>query len=72
MLVRMDMRRLARPLMQELADHWQAMVSLGMRDRLVAISCGGPGFSLPCEFLLDEVRPTLLAPAGRLRGSGAA
>jgi DNA-binding IclR family transcriptional regulator len=37
MLARMDMRQLARPLMQELADHSQAMVSLGMRDRLSMI-----------------------------------
>jgi DNA-binding IclR family transcriptional regulator len=34
MLAGMDMRQLARPLMQELADQSQAMVSLGMRDRL--------------------------------------
>ena len=37
MLARMDMRQLARPLMQELADSSQAMVSLGMRDRLSMI-----------------------------------
>ncbi|MBI2768069.1 MAG: IclR family transcriptional regulator [Burkholderiales bacterium] len=37
MLARMDMRQLARPLMQELADTSQAMVSLGMRDRLSMI-----------------------------------
>jgi len=37
MLARMDMRQLARPLMQELADHSRAMVSLGMRDRLSMI-----------------------------------
>jgi len=37
MLARMDMRQLARPLMQELADHSHAMVSLGMRDRLSMI-----------------------------------
>jgi DNA-binding IclR family transcriptional regulator len=37
MLSRMDMRAMARPLMQELADHSQAMVSLGMRDRLSMI-----------------------------------
>lgn len=176
MLARMDMRQLARPLMQELADRSQAMVSLGMRDRLgmiyvencrsesaltlsldvgsriplattamgraylalcaqaerdslmqrireldeaawprvregieralaghrelgccssfgewqtdvnaiaiafrppgggpiMAINCGGPGFSLPCQFLLDEVRPALLALAGQLQGAGAA
>jgi DNA-binding IclR family transcriptional regulator len=33
MLARMDVRALARPLMQELADHAKAMVSLGVRDR---------------------------------------
>lgn len=33
MLARMDMRAVARPLMQELADYSHAMVSLGMRDR---------------------------------------
>jgi DNA-binding IclR family transcriptional regulator len=37
MLARMDVRQLARPLMQELADASQAMVSLGMRDRLSMI-----------------------------------
>jgi DNA-binding IclR family transcriptional regulator len=37
MLARMDMRQLARPLMQELADSSQAMVSLGIRDRLSMI-----------------------------------
>lgn len=37
MLARMDMRQQARPLMQELADHARAMVSLGMRDRLSMI-----------------------------------
>ncbi|MEO7888177.1 MAG: IclR family transcriptional regulator, partial [Polaromonas sp.] len=37
MLARMDMRQLARPLMQGLADSSQAMVSLGMRDRLSMI-----------------------------------
>ena len=37
MLARMDMREVARPLMQELADHSHAMVSLGMRDRLSMI-----------------------------------
>ena len=176
MLARMDMRQVARPLMQELADHSQAMVSLGMRDRLsmiyvencrsesaltlsldvgsriplattamgraylalcsesqrtalmerireidegewprvrqgieralseyrelgcctsfgewqkdvnaiaiafhppggrsvMAINCGGPGFSLSREFLLEEVRPQLLALAQRLEGLSAA
>lgn len=37
MLARMDMRQVARPLMQELADRSQAMVSLGVRDRLSMI-----------------------------------
>ena len=37
MLARMDMRQLARPPMQVLADETQAMVSLGMRDRLSMI-----------------------------------
>jgi DNA-binding IclR family transcriptional regulator len=174
MLARMDMRQLARPLMQELADHSHAMVSLGMRDRLsmiyvencrsesaltlsldvgsriplattamgraylalcsdserdtllkrirerdetswprvsegiaralaeygnlgcstsfgewqkdvnaiaiafrppggrsiMAINCGGPSFNLSREFLLEEVRPAMLALASRLQGLG--
>ncbi|HXE50744.1 MAG TPA: IclR family transcriptional regulator [Ramlibacter sp.] len=37
MLARMDMRQVARPLMQELADQSHAMVSLGIRDRLSMI-----------------------------------
>jgi DNA-binding IclR family transcriptional regulator len=37
MLARMDMREVARPLMQALADQSQAMVSLGIRDRLSMI-----------------------------------
>ena len=37
MLARIDMRAIARPLMQEVADQSQAMVSLGMRDRLSMI-----------------------------------
>jgi len=37
MLARMDVRQVARPLMQELADRSQSMVSLGMRDRLSMI-----------------------------------
>ena len=172
MLARMDVRQTARPLMQELADRTQSMVSLGMRDRLsmiyvencrsdsaltlsldvgsriplastamgraylalcsesqraalmdrirdrdpeawpqvrerierslreyrelgcctsfgewqkevnaiaiafhppggrtvMAINCGGPGFDLSREFLLEEVRPQLLALARRLEG----
>lgn len=34
MIARMDVRQLARPLMQELADFSQGMVSLGMHDKL--------------------------------------
>lgn len=34
MLARLDVRQLARPMMQELADHCKATVSLGTRDRL--------------------------------------
>lgn len=44
-LARMDVRQLARPLMQDLADHSQAMVSLGTRDRLSMIyveNCRSP------------------------------
>lgn len=37
LLARMDMRQIARPLMQELADASQTMVSLGIRDRLSMI-----------------------------------
>jgi len=37
MLSRLDIRQLARPLMQELADFSHTMVSLGMRDRLSMI-----------------------------------
>ena len=37
MLARVDMREIARPLMQDLADSSQAMVSLGIRDRLSMI-----------------------------------
>ena len=174
MLARMDMRQVARPLMQELADQSHAMVSLGIRDRLsmiyvencrseaaltlsldvgsriplattamgraylalcsdterdvltkrirerdeagwprisegieralaeyrelrcctsfgewqkdvnaiaiafrppggrsiMAINCGGPGFHLSPEFLLDEVRPSLLALGQRLQDLG--
>lgn len=37
MLSRLDIRQLARPMMQEIADFSRAMVSLGMRDRLSMI-----------------------------------
>jgi DNA-binding IclR family transcriptional regulator len=34
----------------------------------MAISCGGPGFNLSREFLLQEARPQLIALAARLQG----
>jgi hypothetical protein len=34
----------------------------------MAINCGGPGFNLSREFLLQEARPQLLALANRLQG----
>lgn len=37
MLSKLDVRRMARPLMQELADFSQSMVSLGVRDKLSMI-----------------------------------
>jgi DNA-binding IclR family transcriptional regulator len=37
MLARLDMRKLARPFMQDLADSSQTMVTLGIRDRLSMI-----------------------------------
>lgn len=37
MLARLDVRQLARPMMQQLADFSHAMVSLGVRDRLSMI-----------------------------------
>ena len=37
MIARMDMRALARPLMQDVADHSGALVALGLRDRLSMI-----------------------------------
>ncbi len=36
--------------------------------QVMAINCGGPSFSLSREFLLDEVRPQMVALATRLRG----
>ena len=37
----------------------------------MAINCGGPSFNLSPQFLLDEVRPQLLAVADRLQGLSA-
>jgi DNA-binding IclR family transcriptional regulator len=39
---------------------------------LMAINCGGPGFSLSRDYLLQGVRPLLLALGERLRELGAA
>jgi len=39
-LAQMDIRRIARPLMQALAEHTQASVNLGIRDQLNMISMG--------------------------------
>jgi DNA-binding IclR family transcriptional regulator len=38
---------------------------------VMGVNCGGPGFSLPREFLLQDVRPQLLALAARLQGLAA-
>lgn len=35
----------------------------------MALNCGGPSFSLPPEFLLDEVRPRLATVVRRLEGT---
>ena len=37
----------------------------------MAINCGGPSFSLPREFLINEVRPRLASVARRLEGTQA-
>ncbi len=50
MLMRLDVRQIARPLMQELADFAKAEVSLGTRDRLSMIyveNCRGAGVPAP-------------------------
>jgi DNA-binding IclR family transcriptional regulator len=46
-----------------------AFTAPGARS-IMAINCGGPGFNLSPEFLLGEVRPQLLALAGRLEQPG--
>lgn len=62
MLARLDIRQLARPMMQELAEFSGATVSIAMRDHL---NCGGLSSSVSQQFLLDEVRPRLIALAAR-------
>ena len=53
MLARLDVRDLARPLMQELADFSRAMVSLGSRDRLSMIYVGNARSSAALTLSLD-------------------
>ncbi len=53
MLARLDVRDLARPLMQELADFSRAMVSLGSRDRLSMIYIGNARSSAALTLSLD-------------------
>ncbi len=53
MLARLDVRDLARPLMQELADFSKAMVSLGSRDRLSMIYVGNARSSSALTLSLD-------------------
>ncbi|MFQ1046262.1 IclR family transcriptional regulator, partial [Acinetobacter sp. NIOH-H-8] len=38
----------------------------GRGGRLMAINCGGPAFLLGRDFLLEEVRPRLIALGARL------
>lgn len=53
MLARLDVRDLAQPLMQELADFSRAMVSLGSRDRLSMIYVGNARSSAALTLSLD-------------------
>lgn len=53
MLARLDVRDLARPLMQELADFAKAMVALGSRDRLSMIYVGNARSSAALTLSLD-------------------
>lgn len=53
MLARLDVRDLARPLMQELADFTRALVSLGSRDRLSMIYVGNVRSSAALTLALD-------------------
>jgi DNA-binding IclR family transcriptional regulator len=36
-------------------------------SQILSINCGGPAFSLPPEYLLNEVRPKMLELMERLR-----
>jgi DNA-binding IclR family transcriptional regulator len=53
MLARLDVRDLSRPLMQELADFSNSMVSLGSRDRLSMIYVGNARSSAALTLSLD-------------------
>ncbi len=37
---------------------------------VMSINCGGPGFHLSRQFLMDEVRPQMVAIAAQLQGAG--
>lgn len=38
--------------------------------QVMSINCGGPGFNLTRSFLMDEVRPQMVAIAAQLQGTG--
>jgi len=44
-------------------------VNLGPNYPIMALSCGGPSFSLSADFLLEEVRPRLQGIVQRLKES---
>lgn len=44
-------------------------LNLGSNFPIMAINCGGPSYSLSSDFLLEEVRPRLLAMTQRLKES---
>jgi len=74
MLARLDVRQLARPLMQDLADSTQTMVTLGIRDRLSMIyveNCRGES-ALTLSLDVGSRVPLALSAMGRacLAGCG--
>jgi DNA-binding IclR family transcriptional regulator len=67
MLARLDVRQIARPLMQELADRTGCMVSLGTRDRLSMIyveNCRNPS-ALTISLDVGSRIPVALSAIGR-------
>lgn len=67
MLTRLDVRKIARPLMQELANFSQAAVSLGVRDKLSMIyveHCRGPA-ALTVTLDLGSRMPVATSAIGR-------